>query len=383
MKRTYALESSENEYYARLSRKLRNVKYFLLLLMVVCALLTLFAYRDHLTYGNFRYLLRDMDAAGTSTFSSDTVYYTADDKNTYAYFKDDLAIASSNGVSFHRALGSRSFLDEVNFRSPILATSKKYMLAYDVGGNSFYVYNSLGRVYDERLDSEIVSAAAADNGNFSILVKNKLGGSDACVYDKNFKKTATLTRSGDAYKVGFVGDKLYILESVLENATLFTDITFYSVGESETDKTVRIGGFVTDVYGMRFGMYVLSDRGVCVIGDNSSTEFSFDMADLLYADAYRNSMCVLQKENTSGEECTAVLFKDGKIDSRYSLPKGVKGVALSDDRVCVLYDGEVFVLHDGEIKNIEIPTGARAIVGMPAGKVLVCYNDYAKTYSVK
>lgn len=385
MKRTYAIESSENEYYARISRKLRNAKYLLLLLMVVCALLTLWAYRDRFTYGNLRYLLRDMDAAGTSTFSSDTVYYTADEKNTYAYFKNDLAVASSDGVAFHRALGSRSFFDEVNFRSPVLATSKKYMLAYDVGGSSFYVYNSLGRVYDERLENEIVSAAAGDNGNFCILSKNKMGGCDADIYDKNFKKTASLTRTGDAYNVGFLdgGSRMYILESVLDDSTLFTDITFYTVGEQDTDETIRTEGFAVKIFEMRSGLYILGDRSLSVRTADGTHDFPFDTADLLYADAYRDSVCIIQKENAMGEECAAYLFGAGKMESRYSLPKGVKGAVISGGRICALYDGEVLILHSGEVTSVDIPTGARAILSASSGEFLVCYNDYAKMFSVK
>lgn len=384
MKRTYALESSENEYYARISRKLKNMKYLLLLLMVVCALLTLWAYRDRLTYENLRYLFRDMDSAGNATFSSDTVYYTADEKNTFIYYRDDLAVGSSSGITFHRWLGGRSFSDEVNFRSPVLRGSEKYMIAYDVGGKSFYVYNSLGRVYNEKLDTEIISAAAADNGGFCVVAKNKKGGSDVYIYDKNFGRVAALTRALDVYTAGFLGDgRLYICESAVEDASLYTDITFYTVGNEETEGTIRESGLVLEIGDVKGGMYILSDRGLTLKTDNGEFEHSFATADLLYADASRDGVCVLLKENTSGEECGAYLFTPDGDSRYYAVPKGAKGIALCGGRMCVLYDGAVTVLYDGDVSEIDIPTGTRAILPVSSNEIFVCYNDYARIFSVK
>lgn len=384
MKRLSEANTNVNEYYARVSRKLRNTKYIALLLMVACAFLTLFAYRDRLTYGNLRYLFRDIDAAGNSTFSSDTVYYTADEKNTFVYYRDDLAVGSTVGVTFHRALGSRSFSDEVNFRAPILAPSEKYLVAYDSGGYSFYVYNSLGRVYNEKLETEIISAAAADNGHFALLAKNKKGGADIYVYDKNFNRVASLTRAGDAYTIGFLDDgRLYICECVVENASLFTDIVFYTVGENETHGDMRESGLVYEIDSLKNGFYVLSDRGISFHGGENETSYSFGTADLLYADGEKDSVCVLLKENTSGEECGAYLFDKDGGRTAYSVPKGAKGIALAADRVCILYDGHVTVCKDGETTSFDVPTGARKILSVDSDEVIICYNDYARIFQVR
>lgn len=384
MKRLQEAQTTENEYYSRISRKLRNTKYIALLLMVACAFLTLFAYRDRLTYGNFRYLFRDIDAAGNATFSSDTVYYTADEKNTFAYYRDDLAVGSTGGVTFHRALGSRSFSDEVNFRAPILAPSEKYLIAYDSGGYSFYVYNSLGRVYNEKLENEIISAAAADNGHFALLVKNKKGGADVYVYDKNFNRVASLTRAGDAYTLGFLDDgRLYICECAVENASLYTDIVFYTVGEKETHGDMRESGLVYELASLKKGFYVLSDRGISFYGGEEEKAYSFGTADLLFADSTADGVCILLKENTSGEECGAYVFDNNGERTSYAVQKGAKGIALAGGRICILYDGHVTVCNGGEVTSFEVPTGARKILSVDSNDVIICYNDYARIFSVR
>ncbi len=385
MERLNEAEVTENEYYTGVSRKLRNAKYISLLAMVVCALLTLYAYRDRLTYGNLRYLLRDMDAAGNASVSGETVYYTADDKNTFIYFRDDLAVGSSSGVTFHRAFGGRSFYDEVNFKSPVLAGSKKYMLAYDTGGSSFYVYNSLGRVYSEKIDGTVISAAAAPYGSFAVLTKNKKGGGDVTLYDKNFKKTATLTRAGNAYTIGFLGDgRLYICESTLKGSSLYSSVAFYTAGDSDTHGELEISGFALKAGSIKDGFYLLTDRSLAFYSDSGSETayHSFGTADLLYAAADRNGVSVLLKENTSGEELGAYRYVGGAVTS-YPLEKGAKGLAVTNGKACVLYDGRLDVLGGDKVTSLEIPSGARAVVAAATGDVIVCYGDYAKIISVR
>lgn len=381
---TAAVES-ENEYYARVSRKLRNTKYLLLLLMVVTAVLTLFAYRGGITYENLRYLLRDIDEAGHTTLSADAVYYTASDTNTFLYFRDDLAVASSDGVAFHRALGSRSFEDAVTFKSPLLTGSDKYMLAYDAGGYSFYVYNSISRVYSETLETPIIDCAAADNGSFAVLTKNNIGGYVIRLYDKNFKLAATLTREGYVYAIGFFADgRLYLCESVSEGAALYTDVSLYTAGSDTIDMTHRESGLVLLAGDADSGMFLLSDRGLTFLNERGEKirSHSFGTSDVLFADATDAGVCVLLDENTSGAAYGAyAYFANGDT---YSLPveKGVKGIALCKKRICLLYDGSLTVYNGSEIREIEIPDGGRTLLRRDKDSVIVCYNDYAKFFSI-
>lgn len=384
MKRPNA-EKNGNEYYARISRKIRNIKYISLLMMVVCAFLTLWAYKENLTYGNLRYLLRDMDEAGSIKTETDTVYYAADEKNVFAYYRDDLAVASSNGVTFHRAFGSRSFSDNVNFNSPVLAVSEKYLLAADIGGHNLYVYNSLGRVYDEKFDTEIVSIAACDNGNFAVSVKNKKGGSDISVYDRNFKKSALITRASESYLIGFLDSgELYICESTVKNASLYTEISFYAIGESDTHGSVSESGIVLDVQSVKGGFCVLTTRSVNFYIDGMKSAFySFGTSNVLFADFANDGVALLTRENSSGEGYGAYRYCTDGTSERYSIDKGAKGIAICGKKTAVLYEGYVSTCENGSVTDIEIPFGARDILSVDNGSVIVCYNDYAKIFSVK
>ncbi len=389
MKRPVAAETdmteSENAYYARVSRKLRNTKYLLLLLMVASAVLTLFAYRGGITYENLRYLLRDIDEAGHTSLSSDSVYYTASDSNAFLYFRDDLVVASSLGVDFHRALGSRSFSDEVTFEEPILVGSDKYMVAYDVGGYGFYVYNSIGRVYSETLETPIIACAAADNGSFAVLTKNNVGEYSIRLYDKNFKPVATLTREGYVYAIGFFDDgRLYLCESLTEDAALYTDVSLYTVGSEAMDATYRESGLILLAAEVQGGMFLLSDRGLTFLDDSGEKKrsYSFGTSDVLFADANDSGVCVLLDENTSGAACGAYAYFANGDSYRLPIEKGAKGIALCKKRICLLYDGSLTVYDGAEIRAIEIPDGGQELLACGKDSVIVCYSDYAKIFNI-
>ncbi|MBQ8837487.1 MAG: hypothetical protein IJ002_08300 [Clostridia bacterium] len=374
-----------NEYYLRISKKLRNVKYLLLLFMVAALILTLWAYRSRLTYDNFRYILRDIDEAGHTSLSTDAVYYTANDTNVYLYFRGDLAVGSSSGVSFHRALGSRSFEDKVTFRSPVLTGSDKYMIAYDAGGTSFYVYNSISRVYSETLDHSIISCAAASDGSFAVLTKNDVGDCVVLIYNKDFDLVGKVTRAGYAYSVGFLGDKrLYICESFSSDATLYTNISVYTMGTEDIDLTFAVQGTALDFDICGDGFAVISTLGVSFLDtDMTKTAYtSFGTSDVLYGSITEKGVCVLLDKNEVGAaEEVMVCFADGTVQ-RTSVPYGAKGAVLCGKKAVILYDEKLLICGD-EITETTVPSGAKKLLLTDEKNVIVCYSDYAKIYEVK
>lgn len=374
-----------NEYYLRVSKKLRNLKYLMLLLMVAALILTLWAYRSRLTYDNFRYILRDIDEAGHTSLNSDAVYYTANDTNVYLYFRGDLAVCSSGGVSFHRSLGSRSFADDVSFRSPVITGSGKYMIAYDAGGNRFYVYNSISRVYNETLEHSVIDCAAADDGGFAVLTKSDVGDCVVRLYDKNFNLVGKITRDGYAYSIGFLDDgRLYICESFSSDASLYTDVSLYTVGTDDIDSTFAVQGIVLDAGSCADGFAVVSTLGVGFYGsDAAKTSYhSFGTSDVLYGSVTKNGVCVLLDKNEVGAAEEAVIcFADG-TSNRTSVSYGAKGAVLCGEKAVVLYDDRLTVCSTDESREITIPDGAKKMLLMDEKSVIVCYNDYAKVFEV-
>ncbi len=373
-----------NEYYLRISRKLRFAKYLTLLMMVAALILTLWAYRSRLTYDNLRYILRDIDEAGHTSMTNDAVYYTANDTNEYLYFRGDLAVASSGGIAFHRALGSRSFFDDVGFKSPVITGSEKYMVAYDTGGSTFYVYNSISRVYSEKLEHKIIDCAASDDGGFAVLTKSDVGDSVVRIYNKDFDLVGEVTRAGYAYSIGFFDDgRLYIFESYAHNAALYTDIVIYTVGSADIDKALTVKGIALDAGSVKGGYTVISGSGVYFYGENCEETLyhSFGTSNALYGSITSGGACVLLDKNEVGAACEAAIYRADGTVYKADVPYGAKGVTLCGKEAVILYD-DMLLVRGEKTKDISITGGAKKMLLMSTKSVIVCYNDYAKVYEV-
>ena len=374
-----------NEYYLGVSKKLRGAKYLSLLFMVAALILTLWAYRSRLTYDNFRYILRDIDEAGHATMSTDSVYYSANDTNFYTLFRGDFAVGSSDGVSFHRALGSLSFEDKISFKSPILAPSDKYMLAYDSGGKSFYVYNSLGRVYNETLKHGIVDCAASADGHFAVLTKSDVGDFVVRIYNKDFALVGEVTRAGYAYSVGFTEDgRLFIFEGYSSLAAIYTDILFYTVGAEDIDGTVTVQGLALECGDFDGGTAVISSSCITVFDKDFATKdsYSFGTSDVLYGAVCGKGICVLLDKNEAGAQEEAVLYTSDESVKKQDVPYGAKGITLCGNKEVLLYSDRLFVCDGENSTEISIADGAKKLLLMDKRKVVVCYSDYAKVVEV-
>lgn len=374
-----------NEYYLGVSKKLRNVKYLSLLFMVAALILTLWAYRSRLTYDNFRYILRDIDEAGHTSLDSDAVYYSANDTNFYTLFRGDFAVGSSDGVSFHRALGSLSFEDKINFKSPILAPSDKYMIAYDSGGKNFYVYNSISRVYNETLRHSIIDCAASHNGNFAVLTKSDVGDCVVRIYNKDFALIGEVTRAGYAYSIGFTEDgRLYIFEGYSSSAAVYTDVLFYTVGTEDIDNTVTVQGLALECGDFDSGMAVISSSCITVFDKDlvQKDTYSFGTSDVLYGAIGNKDICVLLDKNVAGAAEEIVKYSSDAEVKKQAVPYGAKGSVLCGRKSVLLYDDRLLVCDGENNSEVSIPDGAKKILSMDKRKVVVCYNDYAKVFEV-
>ncbi|MBQ9428870.1 MAG: hypothetical protein IJU41_04920 [Clostridia bacterium] len=375
-------QPEQNAYYQRVSKKLQAAKYLLLLFFVLCAALTFFAYRKNITYDNLRYLLRDVDAAGHLENAGDKMTYTPSDTNFYAIFRGDLAVASGSGLSLCRALGSRSFDDRFSAKSPVAATSEKYMVVYDVGGNDFYVYNSLGRVYDGRLEYPVYDAAAADDGHFALLTRDVVGAYVIYVYNRDFKIVSKLSRQNDVADICFVGKRLCLCELRLDGGYLCTDVSTFLPGGERVEPLAAERGFPLAFGGRGSGYYLLLSDGLIFYDKNGEKEqaTSFVSKTPLNFAAGKDAIALVLDEKTADTPLGVYVYTtNGKSDS---LPaeSGLIDLCLLGKKVCLLYDGKLILCGDGESRETEIEDRAVALFAT-GGTVTVCYQNYAKQYA--
>jgi hypothetical protein len=180
---------SVNEYYIDISRRFRLAKYLTIFLLAAFILVMLSVSRDNITVESFQYLLRYLDV-GSSVYSYTSDYkkiaYSADTEINFGSFRGDFVIADSTAVNIY-SLSGLNVLSEASYISnPVIETSGNHLLVYDLGGNSYAIYNTFSKLFGETLSYPITGAANSDSGIYAIVTKTQEYRSAVYIYDRDF-----------------------------------------------------------------------------------------------------------------------------------------------------------------------------------------------------
>jgi hypothetical protein len=132
-------------YLAKASYRYAYFKRILCVLLVMVVAVLLFS--GNLSYNKIFYLTKDIKLANDYVNSvHDTITYNVGNSQSFATYREGLAVASRERLSIFSAGGRELFSANLNYGNPILASSDKYLLLYDVGGKQFSLYNSFSQI---------------------------------------------------------------------------------------------------------------------------------------------------------------------------------------------------------------------------------------------
>ena len=168
---------------------IKFVRYLLLLVMVMVALIFLFANRDQINSDNFRRLMTKINV-GFSAPSAGTgsVQFETSNNGETAVYKDGFAnatvekllVTDKNGVEFQNT--------QLGFRTPCLLTNNKYIMAYDSGGTGLMIADSFSVLFETAMENNIITAQINENGSFVVVTEGDGYLAKVYVYDSSFRE---------------------------------------------------------------------------------------------------------------------------------------------------------------------------------------------------
>ncbi|MCQ2431447.1 MAG: DUF5711 family protein [Clostridia bacterium] len=177
-----------SRYYFRIAKRYRVVMTILLIVMAVFIVAMFSVYREEITVENLKYFLRYIDTrqAEKSATTDVLVYDEIESIIQFGVYKNGLAVVGYDQIQLYDLTGEAILnLNQVN-SSPNFLSGDRYMMVYNIGGNTFQVYNSLTKVYEENYDYGIGVAAMGDSGTFLVTTRSMEYRSVVNVYDKDF-----------------------------------------------------------------------------------------------------------------------------------------------------------------------------------------------------
>lgn len=381
-----------NEYYLDIANKFKTAKFIVLIFLIVFILSMISVFRSDITLENCRYLVRFFSSGSTSYQGGyDAIYYDTEGVVSVDMFNSDLVTLKNSAIDLYNVSGSNTVSYKINYVSPTLVTEGKYMLAYDLGGKRFDIFNNFSQLSGDDFEYPITGAAVSREGKYAVVTKSLEYKSVIYLYDHNFKIISKIFK--DKYtsdlKINAPGDKLLLLSFIANNGTFSSEIMTCSPYSSEANSTISLDG----EYALSCGFFanggfgVLSDRALSFYdsGDNKISEFQLGNivpTKCLFLDNY---VVLTYNKNIVGSQSEILVFApDGsKITEATANDKILSAASFAED-LYLLLDNGVFYLNmsNGETLTAKTEDNANGIFVYDKNNIVISYSNMAKTYKV-
>jgi len=332
-----------NEYYLRVSSRYRFSKYLFLLLAVLYLGVMLSLYGDSITYDNLRYLLKDLDTASDDISDGFAdVTYEEQQGMAFALFRGELAVAGTSRLSLYLSGGSQGPEFNLNYDAPVLLSSDKYLLCYDLGDRQYSLYTTLANVRSAKTEHDITGGAMGKDGSFALITRSSTAKYQVTFWDSSFQESATYYKDRYVFDVAVSddGEYLVILSADVSESVFNTEVMLCRKGESSPVATVMLEG----VMPLRSDFFadgsfaVLTDSGVYFF-DASGVETAFHpFTGLSLADFSGSYAVLVSSINVVGSENVLAVFDSrGEKLLEVSVSSRVEGLEAGSGKTFAYY----------------------------------------------
>lgn len=385
------IKRRENKYYLMLSERYRIAGFVLFLAFVLFCGVMMVRNSEYITYDNFVYLIRDFDSMDSSgENAADEISLEISDTSALRPFRDGFAVAARDSVTVYDSTGVVLLSESERFSYPALAVSDKYIIAYDIGGKTYSVYNSVTRIVSRKTEFPIVCASVCGDGSFIVTTESDEAKYVVEVYNTALQNTMNIYKDKYVTAAAISSDGSRVATaSLAENGADFAcEISFYKVGESSAEKTVLYTmAMPLLMEGLDGGNFVLlCDDAVRFFSSSGEllSETAIGGNGALCFNAGRLGAILVCRENSMGTKNRVYTFDaegsiiysgvlDARISQAYISSKNTQYegyVVDGEDVICLIPEGNVTYSFESDVKRvIEMGSGAYAYSGGKAVRI--------------
>ncbi len=304
-----------NRYYARIARRYKAAAVCTCIVLALFCLTVLAVGSEYITYDNLTYLVRDFDLTmQNEKEAASTISYERHEGLQFASYKTGMAVAGSDSLTIYDSAGIVLMEDALNYTTPCLDASDKYVLAYDLGAKSYSIYNALTRVVRRDTEFRLIGADMSDSGAFVLLTRSNETRYVVELYNAALNKTMSIYK--DHYVMDAAiredGERVVIVSAVPEATDLGCEVALCSAGEAEPVMTVQFAGLMPlDAAFHPDGSFsVICDGAVLFFDKNGAQSGRYSISGMTLVDAAmgRGYVALLGAENALGSENRLVIL---------------------------------------------------------------------------
>ena len=321
---------------------IKYVRYLLLLIMVMVALIMLFANRDQINGDNFRRLMAKINL-GVSSGAIESGHLQLGTGETVVY-KDGFAHASVEKLIITDKNGTEFQNTTLGYRTPCISANNRYVLVYDSDGTGLMVADSFSVLFEKNMEDNIVTARMNDDGYLVVVTEGDGFLAKVYVFDSSFKEIyryrslnryildAAISADNKSVIVSAMNTSQSEITAEIQCFRLNKEEVQWSVGFGQTPcvrLTVKGNGTICGLFS--WGMVAMNGKG------KEIGRYSFENQVLqCYSmeEASRNVFVVSATENGDGK--VIVCNEKGKVKETIPLNHYGIDVDYCDGRVAVL-----------------------------------------------
>jgi hypothetical protein len=381
--------SIKNQYYENVSAGLGVMQVILYFTLFAFVILSFVGNTNLITYRNFYYFFKDLDASADSidVFKSDSMTYPTDASQYFTLYRGGLAVIGDRSVSAFTATGRQTVSESIQYRNPMAEGRGRYLMVYEMGGTQYSLYNSYTQLYADKTDYPINGAAVSDSGVYAILSSSDSFSSVVSLYNDNFALINRYNKNSFVTDVAIDGKgRLVALLSAEPRGGAFeTALELYAPGETEAKKRISLGEGMAyscvftapDVIAVSF-----PDSIVFVSSDGKLlNKHDFQGESPVLADVGDDGAAILLRASAISAKNHLIVFdKYGKILYNEDIDAQADAIARFSDSVFLMTDSEILRLSvdTGVIASVKHQTDQRCILAVSEDEVLICSPQKAE-----
>ncbi len=381
---TIAADVGETPYYRECSVRYATAQMLIFITLAVFLAVSLLTGRERLSVENLSLLISDLGNAVVlpETGAGETVTYVADEKNSFVSYRGGLSVLGRDRLTLFTATGRENYTVSLNYNTPRLLTSGKYLLAYDHGGRALTIYNSFTNLFDTETDSPIRSVAVSPAGYFAVITDD--GNLAGCVtlYDGDFDIISRLHLKEHAVcaAISDKGDQMCVASVSADAGQMQVSLLFATPGQSEVLSTLTLPNtYPISLTYTNEGVLLLCTDVVYAIdrSGNITEEYAFDGTQVLLADlTSQGTVLIMRANNYNGDSRVIALDVNGRVAIDTVVSTRVTDAVWDEDGLLyVLGTDTLLAYRVGEndpYQTVELRENYTELLPMGDGNVFLC-----------
>ncbi|MBQ7921035.1 MAG: hypothetical protein IJ325_00445 [Clostridia bacterium] len=377
-----------NRYYGRVALRYRMLGGVLAVMLGLFLVLVLAVYGEYITYDNLTYLARDFDLSiQTGSGSFTTITYPRQESLSFVPFKNGMAVSGGDVLRIYDSAGIVLTEENLNYEEPVLVSSDKYVLAYDLGSRNYSLYNTLTRVIDRQADFRITCADVSDTGAFLLVTRSNETRYVVELYNTALNKTMSIYKDHYVLDAAIRDDgKRLVICSAIPSGTDFTcEISLCEDGKAEPVITKTYTGTMPlrASFAPDGSFAVLCDNEVLFFDKDGNEKNVYKITGMTLVSAHMNNgiAALVGAENALGSENRIVVLDfDGNVLFSQSYKERVTDICTAEEDgeyLCaILTTGSVIKLGtQGIVESVELEDDDTLSVECADQGVVVCTKD--------